>query len=238
MPRLLLGELVGQKQNSPARRSRPATRLGLRDTRSEDALTYAPGLLKPSSQARDRLDASYPGASGSQGVCWRRASSAPSKRFGRGDRVAALQQGQRLRRRGSRGCVTPKEQSGDGRRDCCSVTDGVIRQPGRRAAAGRPDQEPARGLADYCFDRRVSTEAAGTNVRGAASLGAKRTSRGDQTPTLAGATAIGRAIDWSPAAFSEYPARAPRPEVIVTRLSDQVRECAFYERCRSRPPPR
>jgi hypothetical protein len=24
------------------------------------------------------------------------------------------------------------EQSGDGRRDCCSVTDGAVRQPGRR----------------------------------------------------------------------------------------------------------
>ena len=42
--------------------------------------------------------------------------------------------------------------------------------------------------ADYCFDRRVSTEVASTNVRGAASLGAKRTSRGGGTPTLVGAT--------------------------------------------------
>ena len=63
--------------------------------------------------------------------------------------------------------------------------------------------------ADYCFDRRVSTEAAGTNVRGAAGLGAKRTSRDDETPTLAGATeqhartifreARRRAPRWSPA---------------------------------------
>ena len=53
-------------------------------------------------------------------------------------------------------------------------------------------QTGAGPLADYCFDRRVSTEAASTNVREAASLGAKRTSRGDETPTLAGATAIGR----------------------------------------------
>ena len=53
-------------------------------------------------------------------------------------------------------------------------------------------QTGAGPLADYCFDRRVSTEAAGTNVREAASLGAKRTSRGDETPTRAGATAIGR----------------------------------------------
>ena len=65
-------------------------------------------LPKPSSQARDRLDASYRRASGSQGVCWRRASSPPSKRFGRGDRVAALHQRQRRRSRGSRGCVTPR----------------------------------------------------------------------------------------------------------------------------------
>jgi hypothetical protein len=35
-----------------------------------------------------------------------------------------------------------EEQAGDGWRDCCSVTDGGVRQPGRRAAAARPLRDP------------------------------------------------------------------------------------------------
>jgi hypothetical protein len=34
-----------------------------------------------------------------------------------------------------------KEQSGNGQRCCCSVTDGAIRQPGRLAAAVIPTRE-------------------------------------------------------------------------------------------------
>jgi hypothetical protein len=57
--------------------------------------------------ARPNVDASYRGASGSQGVCWRPASSTPSKRFGRDDRVAALHQFGPRRRRGSGGRLCP-----------------------------------------------------------------------------------------------------------------------------------
>jgi hypothetical protein len=57
--------------------------------------------------SRANVDASYRGASGRQGVCWRPASSTPSKRFGRDDRVAALHQFGPRRRRGSGGRLCP-----------------------------------------------------------------------------------------------------------------------------------
>src|SRR5947207_957573 len=64
-----------------------------------------------------------------------------------------------------------KEQSGDGRRDCCSVTDGAIRQPGgglpllvrsasvahhgRFRGGGELRRASGRTRAECCFRRRA-----------------------------------------------------------------------------------
>ncbi len=42
-----------------------------------------------------------------------------------------------------------KEQSGDGRRDCCSVTDGAVHQPGRRGDGNAPGFTYTRALAAF-----------------------------------------------------------------------------------------
>jgi hypothetical protein len=67
------------------------------------------------------------------------------------------------------------EQSGDGRRDCCSGTDGAVRQPGRRAAAARPERKPASassGLSLPDFDAEATvTAVAGTPASATGSAG-------------------------------------------------------------------
>jgi hypothetical protein len=91
-----------------------------------------------SSFAEDRLDAGR--ASGAP-------AAAPQNWYQRG---AAMW----------RGSSTPQGASGDGRRDCCSVTDGAVRQPGPRPSAARPGVSVARRFETLVYTRKQSPGAA------------------------------------------------------------------------------